>query len=65
MIRIVADDKIPFLRGVFEPYAEIEYVAGGKITRDMLIDADALIRFSACRYFCPFYCHRYNWLRPY
>ena len=43
MLKIVADDKIPFLKGVLEPYAQVVYLPGGKITRDDLLDADALI----------------------
>ena len=40
---IVCDDKIPFLRGVFEPFAEVKYLTGSLITRDDILDADALI----------------------
>ena len=43
MLRIVADDKIPFLKGVLEPFAEVRYLPGSKITRADLIDADALL----------------------
>ncbi len=43
MLKIVADDKIPFLKGVLEPYAEMVYLPGSKISRAELIDADALI----------------------
>ena len=43
MIRVVADDKIPFLRNVLEPYAEIRYIPGSRITRETLINADALL----------------------
>jgi erythronate-4-phosphate dehydrogenase len=43
MIRILADDKIPFLEGVLEPIAEIRYVPGHKINREMAQHADALI----------------------
>lgn len=43
MIRIVADDKIPFLKGVLEPYAEIIYVPGKQITREVLKNADAML----------------------
>ena len=43
MLKIVADDKIPFLRGVLEPFAEVKYLPGGKITNSDLRDADALI----------------------
>lgn len=42
-IKIVADNKIPFLKGVFEPFADIEYYPGTEITNDKIIDADALI----------------------
>ena len=43
MLKIVADDKIPFLRGILEPFAEVKDLPGGKITRDDLLDADALL----------------------
>ena len=43
MIRIIADDKIPFLKGILEPYADIKYVPGSKISRDLLLNADALL----------------------
>lgn len=43
MIRIVADDKIPFLRGVLEPYAEVVYLPGGQIDNRVLKNADALL----------------------
>lgn len=43
MIRIVADDKIPFLRGALEPFAEVVYLPGKKISKDILKDADALL----------------------
>jgi len=43
MLKIIADDKIPFLRGILEPFAEVRYLPGGKITRADLLDADALL----------------------
>ena len=43
MINIVADKNIPFLEGVFEPYAHIRYIDGKLITHEDIIDADALI----------------------
>ena len=43
MIRIIADDKIPFLKGVLEPYAEIGYYPGKEITPDLVRYADALL----------------------
>lgn len=42
-MKIVADKHIPFLEGVFEPYAEVVYIDGRSITHDDIIDADALI----------------------
>jgi erythronate-4-phosphate dehydrogenase len=43
MIRIIADDKIPFLKGVLEPYADITYLPGKLIGKEQLKDADALL----------------------
>jgi len=42
-MKIVADDKIPFLRSVLEPYADVIYLPGRAITRKTLADADALL----------------------
>ncbi|MFA6568966.1 MAG: 4-phosphoerythronate dehydrogenase PdxB [Victivallales bacterium] len=43
MLKIIADNKIPFLKGVFEPYGEVLYLPGAKIAKGDLHDADALI----------------------
>ena len=43
MIRIVADDKIPFLRGALEPFAGVAYLPGKKISKEILKDTDALL----------------------
>lgn len=43
MIRIIADENIPFLRGALEPYAEIVYLPGREINADVLKNADALL----------------------
>lgn len=43
MLRIVADDKIPFLKGVLEPFARVDYLPGREITRNRIHDADALL----------------------
>ena len=48
-MRIVADDKIPFLKGVFEPYAEVRYLPGGAIRQEDLRNADALITRTRTR----------------
>lgn len=42
-MKIVADNKIPFLKGVFEPFAQVEYLPGKEITAETLRDAAALI----------------------
>lgn len=42
-MKIVIDDKIPYIRGAFEPLAEVVYLPGSKTTPDVVKDADALI----------------------
>ena len=42
-MKVIIDDKIPFIKNVLELYANVEYCAGKAITREKLIDADALI----------------------
>ena len=42
-MKIVIDDKIPFIRGVLEPYAEVVYLPGARFTHSDVVDADALI----------------------
>jgi erythronate-4-phosphate dehydrogenase len=42
-MKIVADDKIPFLKGVLEPYAEVIYLPGNEISRKEILKADALL----------------------
>ncbi len=42
-MKIVADSNVPFLEGVFEPYAEVVYIEGRAINHDDVKDADALI----------------------
>lgn len=42
-MKIVADRNVPFLNGVFEPYAEVVYKDGREISREDVADADALI----------------------
>lgn len=49
-MKIVADDKIPFLKGVFErENISIKYLAGAKTTNADIIDADALITRTRTR----------------
>ena len=40
---ILADSKIPYLKGVFEPYADIRYLDPGDFTPETVRDAEALI----------------------
>ena len=42
-MKIVADDKIPNLKGVFEPYAKVVYKPGKDIVKSDVQDADVLI----------------------
>lgn len=42
-MKIVADNKIPFLKDVFEPFAQVLYLPGKSIDRAALQDADVLI----------------------
>ena len=41
-LKIIADDKIPFLKGIMEPYVDIIYLPGAKITAADVKDADAI-----------------------
>jgi len=43
MIRIVADEHIPFLKGVLEPFASVQYLRGDRISFSDLKQADGLI----------------------
>lgn len=45
-MKIVIDNSIPFIEGVFEPYAEVVYLDGASISRDDLTEADALVARS-------------------
>lgn len=42
-MKIVADNKIPFLKGALEPFAEVNYIPGKEIKNSDIVDADALI----------------------
>lgn len=43
MVNILADDKIPFLKGILDPFAKISYLPGRKIGKEILDDVDALV----------------------
>lgn len=42
-MKIVCDNKIPFIRGVFEPWAEVVYLSGAETTPEVVRGADAVV----------------------
>jgi len=42
-MKIIIDNKIPYIKGVFEPYAEVVYLPGNQTTAEVVKDADALV----------------------
>jgi erythronate-4-phosphate dehydrogenase len=42
-MKVVVDCKVPFLKGLLEPYAEVIYLSGKEIKNEDILDADALI----------------------
>lgn len=42
-IKIIADNKIPFLQNILEPYAEVQYLPGADTGAEQVKNADALI----------------------
>jgi len=42
-MKIVCDNKIPFLHGVFEPFAEVLYLPGKETSPEIARDADAVV----------------------
>ncbi|MEI8114583.1 MAG: 4-phosphoerythronate dehydrogenase PdxB [Bacteroidia bacterium] len=42
-MKIVIDDKIPYIRGAFEGVAEVIYLPGSKTTPEVVKDADVLV----------------------
>ncbi len=42
-MKIIVDSHIPHIRGLIEPYAQVEYLEPNHITRDIVREADALI----------------------
>ena len=48
-MKIVCDNKIPFLRGVFEPWAEVVYLPGAETTPGVVRDADAVVTRTRTR----------------
>ncbi len=48
-MKIVCDNKIPFLRGAFEPWAEVVYLPGSETTPGVVRDADAVVTRTRTR----------------
>ncbi len=42
-MKIVIDSAIPYIKGVFEPFAQVTYCLGSEITPQIVADADAMI----------------------
>ncbi|MBN1377650.1 MAG: 4-phosphoerythronate dehydrogenase PdxB [Gammaproteobacteria bacterium] len=42
-MKIIIDNKIPYIRGALEPFAEVVYLPGKSTTADVVKDADALV----------------------
>ena len=42
-MKIIIDDKIPYIRGAFEGVAEVIYLPGSKTTPEIVKDADAIV----------------------
>jgi erythronate-4-phosphate dehydrogenase len=42
-MKIIIDDKIPYIRGAFEGLAEVVYLPGSKTTPEVVSDADAIV----------------------
>lgn len=42
-MKIIIDDKIPYIRGAFERVAEVVYLPGSKTTPEVVKDADAIV----------------------
>lgn len=42
-MKIIVDSHIPHIQGLIEPYAQVQYLEPGDITREAVRDADALI----------------------
>ncbi len=42
-MKIIIDDKIPYIKGALEPFADVLYLPGNKTTPEVVKDADAII----------------------
>ena len=48
-MKIIVEKNIPFIKGLLEPWAEINYLAPEEINREKMLDADALITRTRTR----------------
>ena len=42
-MKFIIDDKIPYVKGALEPFGDVIYLPGAKITKDIVKNADALL----------------------
>lgn len=42
-LKIVIESHIPFVKGIFEPFAKVVYASPEEITAELMVDADALM----------------------
>lgn len=42
-MKVIIDNKIPYIKGALEPFAEVVYLGGKETTAEMVSDADVLI----------------------
>jgi len=42
-MKIICDNKIPYIKGALEPFAEVVYIPGNMTTAEAVKDADALV----------------------
>ncbi|MCK5729895.1 MAG: 4-phosphoerythronate dehydrogenase, partial [Draconibacterium sp.] len=42
-MKIIIDDKIPYIKGALEPFAEVIYLPGSETTAEVVKNADAII----------------------
>ena len=42
-MKVIIDDKIPYIKGALEPFAEVLYLPGSKTTPEIVKDVDAII----------------------
>ncbi len=48
-MKIIIENHIPFIKGIFEPFANVVYLPADEITREAMKDADALITRTRTR----------------